>query len=56
MVDSYYEDDEPFEPRITVRIEDKEGLFENDADLIAEVYGARISRYEYDEPIENTFG
>ena len=49
--------DEPFEPWNTVRIEDEEGLsFENDADLIAEVYGARIIRYEYDEPVENTFG
>ena len=57
MGDSYYEDDEPFEPWITVRIEDEEGLsFENDADLIAELYGARIISYEYDEPIENTFG
>ena len=57
MGDSYEEGDEPFAPMITVRVEDEEGLsFENDADLIAEVYGARIISYEYDEPIENTFG
>ena len=57
MGDSYYENDEPFEPWITVRIEDEEGLsFENDADLIAEVYGARIISYEYDDTIENSFG
>ena len=52
-----YGDDEPFSPSITVRLEDEEGLsFENDADLIAEVYGAKIISYEYDEPIENSFG
>ena len=56
MGDSYEEGDEPFAPMITVRLEDEEGLsFENDADLIAEVYGARIISYEYDAPIENTF-
>ena len=49
--------EEPIAPMFTVRLEDEEGLgFENDADLIAEVYGARIISYEYDEPIENTFG
>ena len=47
----------PFEPLTTVRIEDEEGLsFENDAALMAEVYGARIISYKYDEPIKNTFG
>lgn len=56
MGDPYYEGDEPFEPWITVRIEDDEGLFfENDANLIAENYGAKIIRYEYNEPIKNTF-
>ena len=51
------EDGEPFEPWISVRLDDEDGLrFENDADLIAEVYGARIISYEYDEPIKNTFG
>ena len=44
-------------PWISVRVESDEGLyFENDAALIAEAYGAKIIRYEYDEPIENTFG
>ena len=57
MGDPYREGEEPFEPWITVRIEDAEGLsFENDADLIAAVYGARIIGYEYDRPIENSFG
>ena len=42
---------------VTARTEDEEGIScENNADLIAEVYGARIISYEYDEPIENTFG
>ena len=57
MGDSYYEGEKAFEPWITVRIENEEGLsFENDADLIAEVYGARIISYECDDPIENSFG
>lgn len=44
MGDSYYEGDEPFVPWISVKIVDDEGLyFENNADLIAETYGARIS-------------
>ena len=56
MGDSYLEEDEPFEPCMTVRLEDEEGLcFENDAALIAESYGARVISYEYDPPIENTF-
>ena len=57
MGESYGNDDEPFSPSITVRLEDEEGLsFENDADLIAKVYGAKIISYEYDEPIRNSFG
>ena len=57
MGESYGDDDEPFSPSITVRLEDEEGLsFENDANLIAEVYGAKIISYEYDKPIENSFG
>lgn len=57
MGESYSEGEEPFSPWITVRLEDDEGLsFENNADLIAETYGAKILSYEYDEPIENSFG
>ena len=34
-----------------------EGIsFESDADVIEEKYGAKIVAYEYDDPIENTFG
>lgn len=56
MGDSHWEDDEPFAPCITVKIEDDEGLcFENDVELIAETYGAKIISYEYDEPIKNTY-
>ena len=56
MGEFYGDDDEPFSPSITVRLEDEEGLrFENDADFIAEVYGAKIISYEYDRPIENSF-
>ena len=44
-------------PRLTVCLQNGEGMwFENDADYIAENYGARIISYEYDEPIENSFG
>ena len=43
-------------PWISVRVEDSEGLyFENNADYIAETYGARIVSYEYAAPIENSF-
>ena len=57
MGESYGDDDEPFSPSITVRLENEEGLrFENNADLIAEVYGAKLISYEYDEPIQNSFG
>ena len=56
MGDSCCEDEEPFAPVITVRLENEEGLtFENDADRIAETYGARIISYDYAEPIENVF-
>ena len=55
MGDSYWEGEEPFSPLITVRVYDEGLYFENDAQLIAETYGARIISYEYDEPIENTF-
>ena len=57
MGESYSEEEEPFAPCITVRLEDNEGLsFENNDKLIAEVYGAKIISYEYDKPIENSFG
>lgn len=57
MGEPYGDGDEPFSPSITVRLEDEDGLsFENDADRIAQVYGARIISYEYDQPIENSFG
>ena len=57
MGETHWEGDEPFAPMFTVRLEDSEGLrFENDAALIAQVYGARIVSYSYDEPIENSFG
>lgn len=50
-------DEAPFEPSISVRLDNEEGLsFENDAELIYEVYGAKIISYEYDQPIENSFG
>lgn len=56
MGDSYWEDDEPFAPCISVKIVDGVGLyFENDAELIDEAYGASIISYEYDEPIVNGF-
>ena len=56
MGESYGDGDEPFSASITVRLEDEEGLrFENDADLIADVYGAKIISYEYDEPIQNLY-
>ena len=56
MGESYTQDDEPFVPSMTVRLEDEEGLtFENNVDLIAEVYGASVISYEYDAPIENRF-
>lgn len=56
MGDSYYESEEPFSPWITVRLYDEGLYFENDAELIAKSYGARIISYEYDEPIKNSFG
>ena len=56
MGDSYWAEDDPFSPWMSIRLEDEEGLtFENDADIIAETYGARIISFEYDEPIKNTF-
>ena len=56
MGDPYYEGEEPFEPRLTVRLFDGGLYFENDPDLIAEVYGARIKSYECDAPVKNSFG
>ena len=56
MDDSYNAEDEPFAPWLSVRLRDDEGMwFENDADIIAETYGAKIIDYTYDPPIENTF-
>ena len=55
MGDPYYEGEEPFEPRLTVRLFDGGLYFENDPDLIAEVYGARIKSYECDAPVKNSF-
>ena len=56
MGDYYSEDDEPFAPYVSVKVVDDEGMyFENDADRIFELYGARVIDYEYEEPIENTF-
>ena len=52
----YLETVEPFVAYLSVAIV-REGLvFENDAEIIAETYGAKIINYEYDVPIENTFG
>ena len=56
MGDPDYYSDEPFAPWISVRIVDEGLSFENDAELIAEVYGARVISYECDEPITNSFG
>lgn len=56
MDDSYNAEDEPFVPYMSVRVVSDEGMhFENDADIIAETYGAKIIDYTYDPPIENTF-
>ena len=56
MGDSHWGNEEPFTPRLTVKIVDDMGLcFENNSDIIAETYGAKIISYEYDEPIENMF-
>ena len=41
---------------MSVKLSNEEGMrFENEADYIAETYGARVISYEYDEPIENSF-
>ena len=56
MGDSYVDGEEPFSPWITVRLYSEGLYFENDQDLIAETYGAKIISYEYDEPIQNSFG
>lgn len=56
MGDSHWGNEEPFTPRLTVKLIGEVGLcFENNPDIIAETYGARIISYEYDEPIENEF-
>ena len=45
------------EPRICAVITDSEGTYyEYDTEIIEENYGARVLNYEYDEPIENSFG
>ena len=48
MGESYWESDEPFMPWISVKIVDEGMYFENNAEYIAETYGARIISYEYD--------
>ena len=56
MGDSHWGNEEPFTPMLTVKLVGEVGLyFENDPDVIAETYGAKIISYEYDEPIENEF-
>ena len=56
MGDPNVEGDEPFVPWISVKVVNDEGLyFENDTDVIANTYGAKIISYDYDEPIQNTF-
>ena len=56
MGDSHWKNEEPFTPIITVKLVSDGGLcFENNADIIAETYGAKIISYEYNEPIENSF-
>ena len=45
------------EPWLSVSHSDGEGFYiENEPDVIAERYGARIVSYEYDPPIQNSFG
>ena len=45
------------EPNLSVHLENEEGLrILYDADEIAQVYGAKIIGYQYDKPIENSFG
>jgi hypothetical protein len=55
MGDYYMEEDEPFIPIMTVKLKNEGISFEDDVDLIYEVYGARVISYEYDEPIVNSF-
>ena len=55
MGDYYMEEDEPFIPIMTVKLKNEGIYFEDDVDLIYEVYGARVISYEYDEPIVNSF-
>jgi hypothetical protein len=44
-------------PSLLVVHEDEDGLwFDTEADVIEATYGAKIIRYEYEAPIENTFG
>ena len=50
----YNEDPTPY---LSVTIIDGESVsIEHEADVIEEKYGAKIINYEYDEPIENSFG
>ena len=56
MGDANWEGEEPFIPWISVKVVNDEGLyFQNDVDIIAETYGAKIISYDCDEPIQNTF-
>ena len=56
MGDEFIEGEDPFEAWISVVFVDGEGVrIEHDADVVAELYGARIIDYEYDEPISNSF-
>ena len=53
MGDSYYAIPEPM---IIVTVSDDEGFyFQNDPDVVAATYGAKIISYEYDQPIKNSF-
>ena len=53
---SLYGEPEPY-LQIDYPLEDSDGFrFETDETIIEENYGAKIISYEYDKPIENTFG
>ena len=45
------------EPWLSVTLSDGEGMsIQNEKDVIEATYGAKIISYQYDEPIENSFG
>ena len=49
--------EEPAAPELSATIYSEEGIsFLADAESIEETYGAKIISYEYDKPIENSFG